>query len=256
MSASLSVPASDGGPASIVSCRGVTKTYRSGARETRALRGLDLDVTPGEWLAVMGPSGCGKSTLLHLLGGLDTADSGSVVIDGQDLAAMSEARRAVLRRARVGYVFQFFNLVQDLTVAENVELPMLLVGLRHDDARRRRRALLGDVGLEGLDRAVPSQLSGGEQQRVALARALANQPRVLLADEPTGNLDTEAARQVLELLARQHTGGQTVVMVTHDPRVAAAADRLLVMQDGRVAAPAETTVPTVSLLDDPAPREP
>jgi putative ABC transport system ATP-binding protein len=249
----MSVPMS---PPSIVRCRGVTKTYRSGARETRALCGLDLDVTAGEWLAVMGPSGCGKSTLLHLLGGLDTADGGSVLIEGHDLARMSEARRAVLRRSCVGYVFQFFNLVQDMTVAENVELPMLLVGVRRGEARRRRRALLQDVGLEGLDRAVPSQLSGGEQQRVALARALANQPRVLLADEPTGNLDTEAARQVLGLLARQHAAGQTVVMVTHDQRVGAAADRLLVMQDGRFSAADRVALSTVSLLAEPAPREP
>ena len=240
--------------ASVVRCRGVVKTYRSGARETRALRGLDLDVTPGEWLAVMGPSGCGKSTLLHLLGGLDTADDGSVVIDGEDLARLSEARRAVLRRAQVGYVFQFFNLVQDLTVAENVELPMLLVGVPRDAARTRRRELLDDVGLRGLDRAVPSQLSGGEQQRVALARALANQPGVLLADEPTGNLDTEAARQVLNVLARRHAAGQTIVMVTHDPRVGAAADRLLTMVDGRFSAP-EHPLPTASLLSGPEPRE-
>ena len=253
----MSVPLSTTGavPAAVVSCRAVTKTYRGAARESRALRGLDLDVAAGEWLAVMGPSGCGKSTLLHLLGGLDTADSGRVVIDGQDLAQMSEARRAVLRRARVGYVFQFFNLVQDLTVAENIELPMLLVGRRRDEARARRTALLGDLGLEGLDRAVPSALSGGEQQRVALARALANQPQVLLADEPTGNLDTEAARQVLGLLARQHDGGQTIVMVTHDPRVAAAADRVLVMQDGRFTAPDRRTAPTISLLSDVSRRE-
>jgi putative ABC transport system ATP-binding protein len=240
----------------IVQCRGLTKTYRSGARETRALRGLDLDVRAGEWLAVMGPSGCGKSTLLHLLGGLDTADGGSVLVDGADLAQMSEAKRAILRRARVGYVFQFFNLVQDMTVGENVELPMLLVGRRRDEARRRRRQLLTEVGLGELAGAMPSQLSGGEQQRVALARALANQPGVLLADEPTGNLDTEAARQVLALLATQHAAGQTVVMVTHDPRVAAAADRLLVMEDGRFADHGQYVAPAVSLLAAPSHREP
>jgi putative ABC transport system ATP-binding protein len=219
----------------VIRCRGVTKTYRSGVRETRALRGLDLDVRAGEWLALMGASGCGKSTLLHLLGGLDTSDGGSVLVDGEDLGTMSEAKRAVLRRARMGYVFQFFNLVQDMTVAENVELPLLLVGRARGEARRRRRELLAEVGLGDLGRAMPSQLSGGEQQRVALARALANRPQVLLADEPTGNLDTEAARQVLGLLADQHAAGQTIVMVTHDPRVGAAADRLLVMEDGVLA---------------------
>jgi putative ABC transport system ATP-binding protein len=231
----MSGPATGAVADHVVRCRGLTKTYRSGVRETRALRGLDLDVDRGEWVAVMGPSGCGKSTLLHLLGGLDLADGGSVEVDGEDLARLSEARRAVLRRVRVGYVFQFFNLVQDMTVAENVELPVLLAGGSRAVARERRRELLAEVGLADLDRALPSQLSGGEQQRVALARALANRPGVLLADEPTGNLDTETARQVLALLARQHAAGQTVVMVTHDPRVAAAADRLLVMEDGAFA---------------------
>ncbi|HEX2896147.1 MAG TPA: ABC transporter ATP-binding protein [Marmoricola sp.] len=240
----------------VIRCRGLTKTYRSGVRETRALRGLDLDVTEGEWLAVMGASGCGKSTLLHLLGGLDTADSGSVEIGGADLAAMSEAKRAVLRRGQVGYVFQFFNLVQDMTVAENVELPMLLVGVRRDAARRRCRDLLADVGLADISAAMPSQLSGGEQQRVALARALANRPRVLLADEPTGNLDTEAARQVLGLLAAEHAAGQTIVMVTHDPRVGAAAGRLLVMEDGRFTLPDHVGPPVGSLLAEPAHQGP
>ncbi|MFC4784411.1 ABC transporter ATP-binding protein [Nocardioides sp. MAHUQ-72] len=248
-------PTGGGRALHVVECRGVVKTYRSGARETRAVRGLDLDVDAGEWLAVMGPSGCGKSTLLHLLGGLDAADEGSVRVDGADLARLSEARRAVLRRARVGYVFQFFNLVQDMTVAENVELPVLLAGGSRQDARRRGRDLLTDVGLAELGRALPSQLSGGEQQRVALARALANQPGVLLADEPTGNLDTAAARQVLELLARQHAGGQTIIMVTHDPRVAAAADRLLVMEDGRFAAPGTEALAARSLLRGPAARD-
>lgn len=251
----MSELSNDSGAAVIIRCRGLTKTYRSGARETRAVRGLDLDVLEGEWLAVMGASGCGKSTLLHMLGGLDTPDSGSVLVGGEDLTPMSEAKRAVLRRARVGYVFQFFNLVQDMTVAENVELPMLLVGHRREEARRRRRQLLIDVGLGDLGRAMPSQLSGGEQQRVALARALANEPQVLLADEPTGNLDTEAARQVLALLATKHAGGQTVVMVTHDPRVGAAADRLLVMEDGRFAAPDRYASGAVSLLAEPIHQE-
>jgi putative ABC transport system ATP-binding protein len=254
MSIPTSPPAEGAGR--IIRCRGVTKTYRSGARETRALRGLDLDVDRGEWLAVMGPSGCGKSTLLHLLGGLDLVDEGSVEIDGEDLARLSEAGRAVLRRARVGYVFQFFNLVQDMTVAENVELPMLLVGTGRQEARRRGHELLVDVGLGDLGRALPSQLSGGEQQRVALARALANRPGVLLADEPTGNLDTVAARQVLGLLAGRHAAGQTIVMVTHDPRVAAAADRLLVMEDGRFTDPGTTPGPAESLLTETAAREP
>jgi putative ABC transport system ATP-binding protein len=241
----------------IVSCRGLERTFRSGARETNAVRGVDLEVVAGEWVAIMGPSGCGKSSLLHLLGGLDTPDAGTVSVAGEDLAQLSETKRALLRRNRIGYVFQFFNLVQDFTVAENVELPMLLVGVGRGEARRRRDDLLSAVGLSDLADASPSQLSGGQQQRVAIARALANRPSVLLADEPTGNLDTEAARQVLALLREQHDAGQTIVMVTHDARVAAAADRLLVMEDGRftasgaergpaTAALADLTVPTTS----------
>lgn len=220
----------------IVSCRGVERTYRSGARETNAVRGVDLDVAAGEWVAIMGPSGCGKSSLLHLIGGLDTPDGGTVSVLGEDVAQLSETKRALLRRTSIGYVFQFFNLVQDFTVAENIELPMLLVGVGRGEARRRRDELLAAVGLPDVAEASPSQLSGGQQQRVAIARALANRPGVLLADEPTGNLDTESARQVLALLREQHEAGQTIIMVTHDARVAAVADRLLVMEDGRLTA--------------------
>jgi putative ABC transport system ATP-binding protein len=220
----------------IVSCRGLERTFRSGVRETSAVRGVDLDVAAGEWVAIMGPSGCGKSSLLHLLGGLDTPDAGTVSVAGEDVAHLSETKRALLRRRSIGYVFQFFNLVQDFTVAENVELPMLLAGVGRGAARRRRDELLTAVGLSDVADASPSQLSGGQQQRVAIARALANRPDVLLADEPTGNLDTESARQVLALLREQHRAGQTIVMVTHDARVAAAADRLLVMEDGKFAA--------------------
>jgi putative ABC transport system ATP-binding protein len=220
----------------VVSCRGVERTFRGGTRETFAVRGVDLDVSPGEWVAIMGPSGCGKSSLLQLLGGLDRPDAGTVIVAGHDLATLTETRRALLRRTEIGYVFQFFNLVQDFTVAENVELPMLLAGMGRAAARRRRTELLQAVGLPDLAGAAPAQLSGGQQQRVAIARALANRPGVLLADEPTGNLDTESARQVLELLRQQHADGQTIVMVTHDARVAAAADRLIVMEDGRIVA--------------------
>jgi putative ABC transport system ATP-binding protein len=235
----------------IVSCRGLRRTYRSGTRETSAVRGVDLDVAVGEWVAIMGPSGCGKSSLLHLLGGLDTPDAGTVSVAGEDLTRMSETGRALLRRTRIGYVFQFFNLVQDFTVAENIELPMLLAGTGRATARRRRTELLEAVGLPDVADASPSELSGGQQQRVAIVRALANRPGVLLADEPTGNLDTESARQVLALLRAQHRAGQTIVMVTHDSRVAAAADRLLVMEDGRFTAggpAAEAAAPALADL--------
>ncbi|HVM01795.1 MAG TPA: ABC transporter ATP-binding protein [Acidimicrobiales bacterium] len=197
------------------------------------MRGVDLDVARGEWVAIMGPSGCGKSSLLHLLGGLDIPDAGAVELDGQDLSRLSETQRARLRRRQLGYVFQFFNLVHDLTVAENIELPMLLAGASKAAASARRGELLAAMSLAEVASSMPAQLSGGQQQRVAIARALANDPKVVLADEPTGNLDTEAARQVLTLLRAQHARGQTIVMVTHDPRVAAAADRVLMMEDGR-----------------------
>jgi putative ABC transport system ATP-binding protein len=229
----------------IVSCRGLERTYRVGAREVNAVRGVDLDVEAGEWVAIMGPSGCGKSSLLHLLGGLDTADAGSVVVAGAELGGMSETGRALMRRTRIGYVFQFFNLVQDFTVAENVELPMLLSGSGRAPARHRRDELLEAVGLSEYAESSPSQLSGGQQQRVAIARALANRPAILFADEPTGNLDTESARQVLALLREKHDAGQTIVMVTHDPRVGALADRLLLMEDGRFTA--ATTAPGEAL---------
>jgi putative ABC transport system ATP-binding protein len=235
----------------IVRCRGLQRTYRSGARETNAVRGVDLDVRAGEWVAIMGPSGCGKSSLLHLLGGLDTPDAGTVVVDGESVGELSETRRALMRRSRIGYVFQFFNLVQDFTVAENIELPMLLAGATRGAARQRRRELLDAVGLSDLADASPAQLSGGQQQRVAIARALANRPGVLLADEPTGNLDTESARAVLGLLRDQHDAGQTIVMVTHDARVAAVADRLLVMEDGRITSSsgaADAMAPTLADL--------
>ena len=256
-----STTAGDRGARHVVECRGVVKTYRSGARETRAVRGLDLDVAAGEWVAVIGPSGCGKSTLLHLLGGLDAADEGECRgRRASDLARLSEARRAAAP-ARHGSASSSSSSTwsPNLTVAENVELPAA--------ARRRRSpgrapasaaSLLDGVGLgRPRRRRCPRQLSGGEQQRVAIARALANQPSVLLADEPTGNLDTAAAREVLRLLgAVQHAAGQTIVMVTHDARVAAAADRRLVMQDGRFAAVEATSLPVESLLAEPAAREP
>jgi putative ABC transport system ATP-binding protein len=233
----------------IVSCEGLSRTYRSGTRETNAVRGIDLDVAPGEWVAIMGPSGCGKSSLLHLMGGLDTPDAGRVTVSGEDLSLLNETGRALLRRRQIGYVFQFFNLVQDFTVAENIELPMLLVGAGRGAARRRRAELLEAMGLSEAADSFPTELSGGQQQRVAIARALANRPAVLLADEPTGNLDTEATSQVLALLGEQHDDGQTIVMVTHDRGVASAADRLLVMEDGRFTVDSGVTQPAVRLAD-------
>jgi putative ABC transport system ATP-binding protein len=218
----------------LVRARGLVKSYATGTREVQAVRGVDLDVAAGEWVAVMGPSGCGKSTLLHLLGGLDVPDAGDVAIAGDTVTGRSEGERAVLRRRLVGYVFQAYNLVPDLTVAENVELPAQLAGASRREARQRCAELLGELGLGDVRSSSPAELSGGQAQRVAIARALVNHPPLLLADEPTGALDTESAAAVLAMLRRSHGDGQAIVLVTHDHRVAAAADRVVVMQDGAI----------------------
>jgi putative ABC transport system ATP-binding protein len=193
-------------------------------------------VQPGEFVAIMGPSGCGKSTLLHLLGGLDHPTAGEVWFEGERVDGLSETAWAVRRRRGIGIVFQFFNLIGNLSAADNVELSALIAGASAAEARRERERLMAELGISERARAMPAVLSGGEQQRVAIARALINDPRVLLADEPTGNLDTESARDVLALLRGLHERGQTIILVTHDPRVAAQADRVLRMRDGRIAA--------------------
>jgi putative ABC transport system ATP-binding protein len=218
----------------VLAARALAKTYRADGSEVQALRGVDLALAPGEFVAVMGPSGCGKSTLLHLLGGLDRPTSGEIELSGQRVDGLSEGQWAKLRRRQIGFMFQLFNLIGNLTVADNVELPALLAGFSTREARRRREALQEELGIADKSDAVPAQLSGGQQQRVALARALINQPTVLLADEPTGNLDTQATREVLTLLSRRHRQGQTILLVTHDARVASVADRVISMRDGRI----------------------
>ena len=183
----------------------------------------------------MGPSGCGKSTLLNLLAGLDRPTAGEVWLDGQRIDGLSETELARLRRRKVGFVFQFFNLVPTLSAVENVELPLLLVGRRRRKARQAANELMSDLGISGKEEAAPAELSGGEQQRVALARALANRPDIVLADEPTGNLDSAAARDVLGLFREAQSRGQTLLLVTHDASVASAAERVITLRDGLVA---------------------
>jgi len=223
---------SETGNQSMLRSRGLRKEYGKEASLVRAVDGVDLDVPAGETLAVMGPSGCGKSTLLHLLGGLDRPSAGEIWLAGERIDQMSERRMAALRRDAVGFVFQAFHLMDELTAVENVELPALLAGRSPRAARRRATELLDQVGLADRARHLPSQLSGGQRQRVAIARALANSPLIVLADEPTGNLDSEATLDVLQLLDSLHQAGQTVVIVTHDSRIAATADRLISMRDG------------------------
>ena len=218
----------------ILETKALVKTYQSNGATVQALRGVDISIAEGELVAVMGASGCGKSTLLHFLGGLDRPTSGEVYLNGKRVDTLSEAAWAVLRRQQVGFVFQFFNLIGNLTVADNVELPALLAGVSTGEARRLREKLLTDLGIADKAGSVPSKLSGGQQQRVALARALVNHPAVLLADEPTGNLDSQSTGEVLGLLKSMNSQGQTILLVTHDPRVASMADRVVMMRDGQI----------------------
>src|ERR671910_892100 len=218
--------------ASVLRARGLRKHYGTGEGLVRAVDSVDLDVAPGETVAVMGPSGCGKSTLLHLVGGLDRPSGGEVWLGGRRIDRMGERALARMRRTVVGFVFQAFHLMDELTAVENVELPALLDGRSPRTARRRSAELLERVGLTDRARFLPSALSGGQRQRVAIARALRNEPLVVLADEPTGNLDSAATLDVLRLLDSLRSAGQTLVIVTHESRVAATADRLISMRDG------------------------
>jgi len=219
-------------PTAVVHARGLRKDYGSGDGLVRALDAIDLDVSRGEAVAVMGPSGCGKSTLLHLIGGLDRPSAGQLSVAGQRVEELSERALAYLRRDEIGFVFQTFQLMDELTAQENVELPALVAGYPPNEARARATALLEQVGLADRARHLPSMLSGGQRQRVAIARALVNDPGIVLADEPTGNLDSASAFEVLSLLSKLHAKGLTLVIVTHDERIATAADRLISMRDG------------------------
>jgi len=222
------------GADAILAAEAVRKIYRSGADSIVALQGLDLVVPRGQFVAVMGPSGSGKTTLLNCLSGLDEIDAGRVLVEGLSIHELSDKDRTKHRAKEMGFIFQAFNLIPVFTATENVELPLLLAGVREADARIRARQTLERVGLgHRLDRR-PMELSGGEQQRVAVARALAGEPRIVWADEPTGNLDSEMAAAVIDLLGELHDEGLTIMLVTHDATVAAHADRLITVRDGRL----------------------
>ena len=219
----------------IIQARSIHKTFRNGQIEVHALRGVGLTILPGEMVAVMGPSGCGKTTLLNCLSGLDNFDEGEVHIEGTSLSEMSDRVRTDYRARRMGFVFQTFNLLPVISAAENVELPLLLSAVKPRDARRRSLSGLAEVGLADRVNHRPAELSGGQRQRVAIARALVNQPAIIWADEPTGNLDSQSAQDVLDLMSqlnRDH--GQTFVIVTHDLAIGEQCDRIVQMRDGQI----------------------
>lgn len=220
----------------LMNMKGVTKDYKLGKTKVRALRGLDLEIAKGEVVAIMGPSGSGKSTLMHILGALDTPTTGTAMIDGSDLKEMKEDQLVTFRGQKVGFVFQTFNLIQTLSALQNVELPMIFQGVAKAERLRKAKDLLTRVGLAERIRHKPNELSGGERQRVAVARSLANDPEIILADEPTGNLDTESGVAILDLLKGLSVNdGKTVILVTHDPEAAEIADRIIRLRDGCVA---------------------
>jgi putative ABC transport system ATP-binding protein len=240
-------------PDAVVRVRGVRKTYESEGMPVRALRSVDFEMAPREFVAVMGPSGCGKSTLLNLVAGLDTPSEGEIAVAGELLAGKDENDLARMRRRHIGIVFQFFNLLEGMTCLENVALPAMIAGAFRKQAERRARDLLDLLGLADKAASVPGVLSGGQRQRLAIARALANQPTLLLADEPTGALDSAGGAEVMELFRRLHTGGQAILLVTHDQEVAAVAERIAWMRDGRIADGEIDLKDTPTLVGQPQP---
>ena len=222
------------GSPGVIELSGVSKVYRSGSLEVVALRDVDLDVEDGAFVAIAGPSGSGKSTLMHILGCLDVPSSGHYLLAGDDVRAMTEDELAAIRNRRIGFVFQQFNLLPSMTALRNVELPLTYAGVPRHERRERAADALAQVGLDDRLEHRPGELSGGQQQRVAVARALVTEPALILADEPTGNLDSASTRDVLALLSDLHRSGRTIVLITHERDVATAADRVVHMLDGRV----------------------
>jgi putative ABC transport system ATP-binding protein len=231
----------------VVTTKDLRKNYEAEGAPVRALRGVDVDIAQGEFVAIMGPSGCGKSTLLNLIAGLDTPTDGEIAVAGESLVGKDENALAKMRRKHIGIVFQFFNLLEGMSVLENVTLPAVIAGMPRKQAETRARDLLDLLGLADKARNAPGVLSGGQRQRLAIARALSNRPTVVLADEPTGALDSAGGAEVMELFRRLHADGQTIMLVTHDEKVAANADRIVQMRDGKVEQPGapEEAAPTV-----------
>ena len=218
----------------MIRLRGIERVFRVGEEEVHALRAVDLDIAQGEYLSIMGPSGSGKSTLLNLIGLLDRPNAGRYELDERDVTSLSDDEQARVRREKIGFVFQFFHLVPRLSAVQNIELPMVLAGIDPAERSGRLKKLLAEYGLEARARHRPDQLSGGQCQRVAIARAMSMRPAVILADEPTGNLDRHTGQEVMEVLERVHHGGGTVLLVTHDPEIGGRAHRRLRMVDGAV----------------------
>lgn len=219
---------------SVITVKDLVKEYGRGAAKVNALRGVNLEIPRGSFTCIVGPSGHGKSTLMHLIGGLDHPTSGSVAIDGQEIFRLGNKDLASLRAGKIGFVFQFFNLLQSLTAAENIETALMLAGVPEAQQKQRVKELLETVGLEEKANAKPGQLSGGQQQRVAIARALANDPPLLLMDEPTGNLDSAAEAEVMNVLEALHRQGKTIIFVTHSNEIAARAEHLILVRDGQI----------------------
>ena len=219
----------------LVELRDITKIYHLGGEEIRALDGITLDIDPGEFISIIGPSGSGKSTLMHILGCLDTPTGGTMTLDGTKIQGASARQLAAVRNQKIGFVFQFFNLLPRLNVLQNVELPMIYAGVSARQRRERAEAALKMVDMENRARHRPSQLSGGQQQRTAIARALVNNPRLVFADEPTGNLDSHTGEVILELFRKLSSEGRTIILVTHDPEIAAVTPRRIEIRDGKIA---------------------